>query len=499
MSIGYRMPWQRAGRCRYMGQVWDEGGWPLGSIVVLCLLSLTVQAFGQVSPDVSSPAPAAQSTPGAPSEEQRQKAIKQFLEAVAITKNNLGATYYMNGLYDSAMVHLRDVLKIAPDFAAAHLTLGLVYYALGKREDAILSFKSAAVGDIVGQRRMGLVHPDTVHVWAQNQFSSMVQGNPSLAEAHTTLAMVYDQGGYVQDAERHYRQAIERDSTHVNAYTNLGKLYTNTERFDEAIHLYEKALLLGLNDEEQAKVHLNIGVSYMGLKKTDEAIQVWRKAVELYPAYAEAYMNLGIAYQTGNMADSAKASWERALGVDAEFLAPRVALARLAVGDSRYNDAIDHYKGILDTGARDPRIYAELAFAYERLDDDDQAISYYEESLKLDPESSEIRSVLELVKKRRQQHREARQANKIRLRQIVVKQKAEAEQILVQLRGGMDFAELARLKSIDPSSNNGGDIGFFGPGEMIPAFEEAAMALKVGGISGIIETPMGFHIIKRIE
>lgn len=346
---------------------------------------------------------------------------------------------------------------------------------------------------------MGLVHPDTVHVWAKNKFNTMVQGTPNLAAAHTALAMLYDQGGYVLDAERHYKQAIDRDSTHVHAYTNLGEIYTNTKRFDKAIGLYKKALLLGLNDEEQAKVYLNIGVSYMGLTKTDEAIQVWRKAVELYPEYAEAYMNLGIAYETKDMADSAKAFWERALGADTEFLAPRVALARLAVSDRRFDDAIARYTEILSTGAKDPRIYAELGFVYEQLDDDDQAISYYGEALKLDPESSEVRSILELVKNRQQQLQEDRQANKIRLRQIVVTRKTEAEQILAQLHDGMDFVKLAQLKSIDPSSNNGGDLGFFAPGEMIPAFEAAAMTLKVGGVSGIIETPMGFHIIKRIE
>ena len=62
-----------------------------------------------------------------------------------------------------------------------------------------------------------------------------------------------------------------------------------------------------------------------------------------------------------------------------------------------------------------------------------------------------------------------------------------------------DFEELARTKSVDPSASNGGDLGFFGPGEMIPAFEQAAMALKVGEISGVVQTPIGFHIIKRIE
>ncbi|SVC55812.1 uncharacterized protein METZ01_LOCUS308666, partial [marine metagenome] len=49
------------------------------------------------------------------------------------------------------------------------------------------------------------------------------------------------------------------------------------------------------------------------------------------------------------------------------------------------------------------------------------------------------------------------------------------------------------------SAANGGDLGFFGTGEMIPAFEEAVRLLKAGEITGIIQTPMGYHIIKREE
>jgi len=77
--------------------------------------------------------------------------------------------------------------------------------------------------------------------------------------------------------------------------------------------------------------------------------------------------------------------------------------------------------------------------------------------------------------------------------------KAEAEQILNQLRAGADFAKMAQTKSIDTSAADGGDLGYFGPGEMLPVFEEALTRLKPGEISGILETPMGYHILKRME
>jgi peptidyl-prolyl cis-trans isomerase C len=78
--------------------------------------------------------------------------------------------------------------------------------------------------------------------------------------------------------------------------------------------------------------------------------------------------------------------------------------------------------------------------------------------------------------------------------------KVKAEQILQQIRSGGDFAVLAREHSQDPgTAPKGGDLGFFQKGLMTPSFEKAAFDLKSGTISGVVETPFGFHIIKALE
>ena len=79
------------------------------------------------------------------------------------------------------------------------------------------------------------------------------------------------------------------------------------------------------------------------------------------------------------------------------------------------------------------------------------------------------------------------------------KEDAEKEiaSIEEKLRAGGDFAELARAHSDCPSSRSGGDLGPFGRGQMVGPFEEAAFSMDVGTTSGVVETPFGFHLIKR--
>ena len=75
--------------------------------------------------------------------------------------------------------------------------------------------------------------------------------------------------------------------------------------------------------------------------------------------------------------------------------------------------------------------------------------------------------------------------------------KAKIEELLMQAKAGGDFAELAKTNSDCPSKTKGGDLGFFGKGQMVPEFEQAAFALKEGEISDVVETQFGYHIIRR--
>lgn len=79
---------------------------------------------------------------------------------------------------------------------------------------------------------------------------------------------------------------------------------------------------------------------------------------------------------------------------------------------------------------------------------------------------------------------------------ILVASEAEALDVIKEIEGGAVFAEVAKARSTGPSGPNGGDLGWFGAGMMVPSFEAAVMALETGAISAPVETQFGWHVIQ---
>lgn len=78
---------------------------------------------------------------------------------------------------------------------------------------------------------------------------------------------------------------------------------------------------------------------------------------------------------------------------------------------------------------------------------------------------------------------------------ILVETETEALSLIEQQQGGADFAELARGHSTGPSGPSGGELGWFGEGMMVPAFEDAVKILAVGAVSQPVKTQFGWHVI----
>jgi peptidyl-prolyl cis-trans isomerase C len=89
--------------------------------------------------------------------------------------------------------------------------------------------------------------------------------------------------------------------------------------------------------------------------------------------------------------------------------------------------------------------------------------------------------------------------NEVRASHLLVDSEEQAINLREEIVAGKEFSEVARAVSKCPSGRNGGDLGFFGRGRMVPEFDQAAFAQPVGEISEPIKTQFGYHLLVVTE
>lgn len=120
---------------------------------------------------------------------------------------------------------------------------------------------------------------------------------------------------------------------------------------------------------------------------------------------------------------------------------------------------------------------AWLGKTVEKRVTDDKVKAAYDQLIKTTPDEEEVRA-----------------------RHILVESEDKAKELIGKLNGGAKFEDLAKSDSKDPGAANGGDLGFFRKGDMVPEFSEAAFGMKAGELSKApVKTQFGWHIIKVEE
>lgn len=141
--------------------------------------------------------------------------------------------------------------------------------------------------------------------------------------------------------------------------------------------------------------------------------------------------------------------------------------------------------------AKGPAFEARLQYLKRRALRD----SYYESSIKATVTDADAKKFYD------DQVKAIKPQEEVSARHILVDKKELADEIATKLRAGGDFAALAKQHSKDPGSkDSGGDLGYFGRGQMVPPFDEAAFALaKPNDLSAPVQSQFGWHVIQLVD
>ena len=186
-----------------------------------------------------------------------------------------------------------------------------------------------------------------------------------------------------QAAEEIYRALLQQVPDEPTATQYLAILYHQTRRFDASRELFTRALEI---DPRNAGCWSNYGNVMVEQGDAAEALRAYRKAIALAPGFAQAHANLGVVHRAQGDLDQAEAAYRRALSLDGDEIGSWYNLSNVLLATGRAREAIDALSEIMTRRPETTTSYRQLALAFERLGQHEDALATYREWQEKSPE-----------------------------------------------------------------------------------------------------------------
>lgn len=321
----------------------------------------------------------------------------------------------------------------------------------------------------------------TIRAWILAAIACAAYALSTPAVAQSMMARAAEQG-----------RAAAQDSAQAH-YIRAARL-AQQGRYGPAIAAMHTAIEF-LPNEPQLKVELAVLQAAIG--DFDGAVSTLKPVAEKSPPYPLAVMQLGDLYLSREDTAQANAQYRRLTKGPEPFPPAFVRLGDVMQSDGRRNQAIRMYREALRIDPEYVEAYLRIGSVYIVEDRYGQAMEMFNAAVNIAPEDQVVNYMRMLAEQRKADFEEGMAQNMMRARIIVVETEAEVADIRRQLDAGADFIALAVNESIHPSAEVGGDLGFFGPGDMIPVFENTTARLRVGQYSQPVRIPSGWAIVMR--
>jgi tetratricopeptide (TPR) repeat protein len=311
-----------------------------------------------------------------------------FEHAVAVTsdnyvaQNNLGAALADSGDHSQAIAHLRESLRIKPDYLEAHHNIarslvaqgnaaealehytvilrrvpedprlhelmGTLYSHQGKEEDALSHFSEVLrlePANVNARCRMAEIYAQQGKFDdAREECSRALELQPASSQAHQVMGTIAGQQHLDEDAVREFSEAIRCDSTNAAAYNNLGIMYDRMGRGAEAMEMYQTAVR---HNPSAWDAHLNLGTAFAVHGKYGDAASHWARAIELNPSSVDARANLGRLYAMQGRSDLAVRQFTEALRIDSNNVQAHLSYGNLLAREGKFAEAEAQYSAVL--------------------------------------------------------------------------------------------------------------------------------------------------------
>jgi len=319
-------------------------------------------------------------------------AARRFEEAArldptsSVARVHLAQALFNQGLADRALHALEDAVGLGPTNPDAHYLLGFVYGELGRHEEARRATRKAMeLNPALGTAQANLEiesHPSRRDAAPP---LPVPVAEPRETRAHLNLGLAFRRRGFLTDALREFRLALEAEEDRDAAIQGLAEVHLLRRDFAPALGLYEELLSAqpghsGLWNDKATCLHQ--------AGRRTEARAAWQRAVELDASNALAWNNLGVARVEDPDPATAVAALETAIRARSSLLPARLNLALLHAQRKQYRSAVDAYRDALRLRPDSAPAWNGIGQVLMELKEFQDARNAFARAVESDPESA---------------------------------------------------------------------------------------------------------------
>ncbi len=416
-------------------------------------------------------------------------AVAAFQEQIRLAPDdhhgslNLGGYYLLKGDLARARPLLKAAVDKAPQDSTAQVNQGVLLLRSGEGGPAALALEKAVSLDphnalvrdygsfaravVAGKAPLSSFEAFEKMVRAVGgeagaavaTAQDVVKKAPSLWLGHLRLGLAQASSGQEKEGEEAVRRALALAPGEADVHYGLGMILLARGSGREADDAFQQALKLRPGDVESLRGRSLVA---QGAGRPAQAAEFLAQAVKSSPWDASLRFALAGAWEGAREESRAEAVMKEVVSIHPGFLPGRLQLATLLVAHGDFEGARRELREAVLLSGNAPEVARRLV----SLDEEKKAW-------------------------------EVRTAGKIRVSLISVPDRARAEAVLKKLKEGMSFAEVARRESTGPGAQQGGDLGYLAPGDLLPSLAEALKRLAPGQYSSVIQTPSAFQVVMR--
>ena len=219
-----------------------------------------------------------------------------------------------------------------------------------------------------------------------------IRSNPDCWIGHGNLGHIYMQQGRIDEAFTHFQRALEINPSDVEAHSNFGAVLEQEGRIDEAIAQYHQALQIKPDD---VQAHNNLGRVLFKTGKVDEAIAQFQNALQTKPDSADTLNNLGSALSQEGRLDEAIARFQQALQISPGYDKVHNNLGIAFARENKVDEAITQFQQAVQLNPNNLNAHNNLGGALLQEGRDDEAIAQFQQVLKISPDNERAQDNLD--------------------------------------------------------------------------------------------------------